>query len=100
MKAKEVIGEDAEIALADARYDAIGKILETALVRGERKWEASDLLDKVFLNKYVGIPAFLALLWAVFQFTFEASAPFMALIEMLFAGLSNAAAQIDRKSVV
>jgi ferrous iron transport protein B len=94
MKAKEVIGEDAEIALADARYDAIGKILETALVRGERKWEASDLLDKVFLNKYVGIPAFLALLWAVFQFTFEASAPFMALIEMLFAGLSNAAAQI------
>ncbi len=99
MKVNKVLGEDAEIALADARYEAIGDILKTALVRGERKWEMSDILDKVFLNKYLGIPAFFALLWAVFQFTFEASAPFMGLIEMLFAGLSNVAAQFPNEVI-
>jgi ferrous iron transport protein B len=75
MKANKIIGEDADIALADARYEQISKILEASLKKGERKWTITDLLDKVFLNKYIGIPAFFALLWAVFQFTFEASAP-------------------------
>jgi ferrous iron transport protein B len=94
MKASKILGGDADLALADARYEYISKIIEASLVKGERKWTITDILDKVFLNKYVGIPAFLALLWAVFQFTFEASAPFMSLIEMFFAYLSNLTAQI------
>jgi ferrous iron transport protein B len=99
MKANKIIGEDADIALADARYEQISKILEASLVKGERKWTITDLLDKVFLNKYLGIPAFLALLWAVFQFTFEASAPFMSIIETLFVWLSEMAAQIPNSVV-
>ncbi|MGD6808824.1 MAG: ferrous iron transport protein B [Candidatus Bathyarchaeia archaeon] len=99
MKANKIIGEDADIALADARYEQISKILEASLIKGERKWAITDLLDKVFLNKYIGIPAFFALLWAVFQFTFEASAPFMGLIEMFFAWLSGMAAEIPNPVV-
>jgi ferrous iron transport protein B len=94
MKANKILGEDADIALADARYEQINKALSTTLVKGERKLTMTDILDKVFLNKYLGIPAFLALLWAVFQFTFEASAPFMSLIDLVFAYLSSLAAQI------
>ena len=99
MKIKEKIGDDPELALADARYESISKILNSSLIKGERKWNISDLLDKVFLNKYLGIPAFFALLWAVFQFTFEASAPFMSLIEMAFAWLSSLAAQVPNEVV-
>ena len=99
MKTAKILGEDADIALADARYDEISKIVEASLVKGKRKWTITDILDKVFLNKYVGIPAFFALLWAVFQFTFEASAPFMGLIEMFFAWLSSLAAQIPNEIV-
>jgi ferrous iron transport protein B len=99
MKANKVLGEDADIALADARYEQISQVLNSALVKGERKWTMTDILDKVFLNKYIGIPAFLALLWAVFQFTFEASAPFMSLIELFFAYLSSLAVQIPNAVV-
>lgn len=99
MKAKKILGEDSDIALADARYEQISKIVDASLIRGERKWTITDILDKVFLNKYVGIPAFFALLWAIFQFTFEASAPFMSLIEAVFAWLSNMAAQIPNEVV-
>jgi len=99
MKAKEIFKDDPEIVLADKRYEIIGKILAVSMVRGERKWTFSDMLDKVLLHKYVGIPAFLALLWAVFQFTFEASAPFMGLIEMFFLWLSSLAAQIPNDIV-
>jgi ferrous iron transport protein B len=99
MKASKMLGEDADIALADERYEQINSILQATLVKGERKWTITDLLDKVFLNKYVGIPAFFALLWAVFQFTFEASAPFMSFIELFFAYLSSLAAQIPNAVV-
>ncbi|XHH09396.1 MAG: ferrous iron transport protein B [Candidatus Bathyarchaeia archaeon] len=99
MKTNKFLGEDADIALADARYEQIGKILQVSLLKGERKWTVTDLLDKVFLNKYIGIPAFFALLWAVFQFTFEASAPFMGIIEMFFVWLQGLAAQIPNAVV-
>jgi ferrous iron transport protein B len=99
MKANKLLGGDADIALADARYEQIIKIIGSSLVKGQRKRTITDILDKVFLNKYVGIPAFFALLWAVFQFTFEASAPFMGLIEMFFAWLSSLAAQIPNEVV-
>ncbi|MCL1965859.1 MAG: ferrous iron transport protein B [Candidatus Bathyarchaeota archaeon] len=99
MKAKEILGEDAELVLADARYDSINKVVKTSLIKGERKWSASDLLDKVFLNKYVGIPAFFALLWAVFQFTFKVSTPFMAMIDMFFKWLTGYAALIPNDIV-
>ena len=99
MKAKEHIGDDPELVLAEHRYEKIGEITKKALIRGDRKWAVSDLLDKVFLNKYVGIPAFFALLWAVFQFTFEASGPFMSLIGIFFTWLSGIAAQIPNEFV-
>jgi ferrous iron transport protein B len=99
MKANKLLGEDADIALADARYEQIGKILQTSLLKGERKWTVTDLLDKVFLNKYIGIPAFFALLWAVFQFTFEVSAPFMKMIETVFTYLSSLAAEMPNPVV-
>jgi hypothetical protein len=38
MKAKEVLGDDPEIVLADKRYDLISAILATSLERGAKKW--------------------------------------------------------------
>jgi ferrous iron transport protein B len=96
MSAQEVLGEDPEIVLADKRYEIISEILETSLVRGRRKWSTSDMLDKVFLDKWLGIPVFLAFMWVLFTFAIETSGVYMTLVEefmallgVLFSNIGN-----------
>jgi ferrous iron transport protein B len=52
------------------------------------------MLDEVFLHKYLGVPIFLVMMWAMFTFTFEASRVFMAMIEALFTWLGGFTSQI------
>lgn len=73
---------DPQVMLADERYEIIGNILCDVYKPGQEKWLLSDMFDKVFLNKYLGIPIFLLIMWAMFHFTFEASEVFMAIIEV------------------
>ena len=83
-KIKELLGEEAEVKLAEKRYEVISEILPKVL-KGEKPLTRSDLLDKAFLNKYLGIPIFLALWWALFRFTFDVSAPLSDLIDIILA---------------
>ena len=87
-RAREILGEDPEVFFAESRYDFISKILPKVLI-GEKPLTLSDLLDMVFLNKYVGIPIFLAFWWALFRFTFDVSAPLSDMIDTLFSHLGK-----------
>lgn len=82
-KAKEILGEEPDVAFAEKRYKFISEIMPKVL-KGEKPLTRSDLLDKAFLNKYLGIPIFLALWWALFRFTFDVSTPLSDLIDMSF----------------
>jgi len=83
--------DDAAPLLAERRYQAIVDILEATVTKSEGKWTYTDILDHVFLHRWLGIPIFLALLWGVFQFTFSLSEPFMVMIELLFGWLGGLA---------
>ena len=89
MSAQEVLGEDPEIVLAEKRYEIISEILETSLVRGRRKWSSSDMLDKVFLDKWLGIPVFLSFMWVLFTFAIDTSGVYMALVEAFMGWLGG-----------
>jgi len=89
VKVKEVLGEDPEVFFAEKRYELIAEIVPRVL-RGAKPLTLSDLLDRVFLNKYLGIPIFLAFWWALFRFTFDVSAPFSDII------LARAAFVVDK----
>ncbi len=81
---------DQQSLLAQMRYEKIAKIAEAIVKRSaEPKSTYTDMLDQVFLNKYLGIPIFLMLLWAMFQFAFNISEPFVVIIEKAF-GLMGA----------
>ncbi len=84
---------DLEMALIEERYKVIKHIVER-VVRGEKLLTASDALDQALLDKYLGIPIFIAILWIIFQFTFVASAPFSDLLGDIFAALSERLAGI------
>ncbi len=85
---------DAQLMLADERYEIIGDILCQVYQPGRGKWVVSDLLDKVFLHKYLGLPIFILIVWVMFHFTFQVSEVFMVMIEVALAWLSTFTIQI------
>jgi ferrous iron transport protein B len=96
-EAKDALGDDPEIVFADKRYDLVGDMLDSSLVKGAKKWTVTDMLDKVFIHKYLGIPVFIAMFWAMFRFAYDASAPFMEIIGLIFGTLAEASAGIPNE---
>jgi len=85
---------DPQIILADERYEVIGQILCEVYEPGERRWILSDMLDRVLLHRYLGLPIFLVTMWAMFHFTFEISRVFMEMITQFFAWIGTYTSQI------
>lgn len=85
---------DTQLMLADERYEIIGDILCQVYQPGKGKWVVSDLLDKVFLHRYLGLPIFLLIVWAMFHFTFQVSEVFMVMIEEVLGWFASFTVQI------
>jgi len=84
-----LFGDAAEIILADRRYGFIsGACTESVKQTIETRHERSDRIDSVLLNRWVGLPIFLVLMYMVFQLTFWVGTP---LVEFLDAGKESLA---------
>jgi ferrous iron transport protein B len=80
-------GEDAETLIADHRYAFIQKVVSGALTRPRELVEThSDKLDRVLTHRLYGVPIFLLMMWVVFQFTANVSAPFVDWVDGIIAG--------------
>ena len=65
-------------AITEERYRAISRLISKILKKPAEGGESfQDKLDRVLLNPYIGIPLFFAVMFIVFKFTFDLSAPFM-----------------------
>lgn len=83
----EASGEEAATLIADRRYQFIAGIVRGTVVRGSSAAETfSDRVDLIVTHRIWGVPIFLLLMWVVFQFTANVSAPFVEFTEMLFEG--------------
>lgn len=96
---RKILGEDPEVVLAERRYEWISKVIPK-VVRGIKPVTVSDMLDKALLDRYLGIPVFLALWWALFRFTFDVSAPFSDLIDIFFGWIGEMARQTIQDEVL
>ena len=85
--------------LAIARYEKIGETLGKCVERIEKPKTFSDIIDIVVTDKYVGIPIFLSLMWAVFQFAYSVSAPFSDAIDVFFSWCADIASGIENSYV-
>jgi ferrous iron transport protein B len=55
----------------------------------ERRVNLSELLDEVFMDKHLGIPIFLSLMWMVFVFTYDVAQPIVDLLDETFSYVSE-----------
>ncbi|NJC88011.1 MAG: ferrous iron transport protein B [Desulfuromonas sp.] len=80
-------GEDIEALMADARYGLANGLTREVLRRPEiRKEELTEKIDRIVLNRFLGIPIFLAAMWLMFKLTFDLSAPFGDWLDGMIAG--------------
>lgn len=82
--------DDTPTFMADRRYAMVsGACREAVSSSGEKRREISDAIDLALTNKFLGLPLFLAIMYATFWFTFTCADPIMGWIEELFGGLSD-----------
>jgi ferrous iron transport protein B len=70
-------GEDADILLADARYRFIENLMQHCVIKTSQKirtWTAR--IDSIILNRVLGIPIFLAVMYCMFLFAINIGGAF------------------------
>ena len=73
-----VLGEDIDIVIADSRYGFIRQLTEGATERiGEASSTISDRLDRIVLDRWLGVPIFFLVMYVMFLFTINVSAAFI-----------------------
>jgi ferrous iron transport protein B len=84
---KRAHGEDIEAMMADVRYSLATGLTREVLQKPElRKTELTEKIDRVVLNRFLGIPIFLAAMWIMFKLTFDVSKPFADWIAAMISG--------------
>ncbi|MBZ0292781.1 MAG: ferrous iron transport protein B [Anaerolineae bacterium] len=81
------LDDDPETLITDQRYQFISRVVGVSVTRPNSSVEtASDRADRIMTHRIWGVPIFLALMWMVFQFTANVSAPFVDWIDGVIAG--------------
>lgn len=80
-------GDDAEILVAEGRYELIARWVEAVVHRPENSLlTRSDKLDQLLTHRIWGLPIFLVLMWLVFQITANVSAPLLDWVDAVVSG--------------
>ncbi len=79
---EEKTGEPVDITIASRRYGFINGVVKTVMEKspGERIIR-SDQIDRIVTNPLLGIPLFLFIMYALFQFVFVTGEPLVGLVE-------------------
>lgn len=80
-------GDEADIALADARYGFVNslarQVLDTSRVNHTT---LTDRIDNVVTHRLLGLPIFLVLMYLVFKLVVDASTPFLEWVDFVISG--------------
>ena len=81
---EKVLRESADMVIADGRYGFIQGITKDVVGRAHWKEYVSDKVDKVVLNRVLGIPIFLLVMYLVFWVTIQVGGAFIDFFDILF----------------
>ncbi len=82
-KISSIFNESSDVIIADYRYGFIYSIIKNVLKKPVNKREISDFIDRIVLNRFLGIPIFLGLMYTVFWFTLSFGGAFIGFFEDL-----------------
>jgi len=78
-------GDPIDVVIADGRYGFIrGLVKDVLVIKTVTRETVTDIIDKIVINKYLGIPIFLLVMLGVFYLTMNVGAPFIDFFDGLF----------------
>ncbi|MFW5442962.1 MAG: Fe(2+) transporter permease subunit FeoB [Methylococcaceae bacterium] len=88
--------DEIDILAADARYGFVNQLIQQSVCRlNEVSRQASDKIDRIVLNRFLGIPIFMLVMYAMFMFTINIGSAFIDFFDLLVG-----AVLVDGLSVV
>ncbi len=87
--ADELDDEEVDILVADSRYTFIADLVEkTVKTTGKFTRTLSDKIDKIVLNRALGIPIFLVIMYFMFMFTINLGGAFIDFFDIFVGTLA------------
>lgn len=77
-------GEDLDIVVADARYGFIHGVARDVMKKTANRQTITDQIDRVVMNRWLGIPFFLGAMYLVFWGTVAVGGAFIDFFDILF----------------
>ena len=89
-------GLDRSAAVADMRFDFIGKVCRECVTKPKesRERRRSERIDRILTGRYTAIPAFIAIMGLVFWLTFSVIGAFFQ--DLLEGGITSLSSIVDR----
>jgi ferrous iron transport protein B len=85
---EKTMGDEADILIASAHYDFINGITGKTITRkGMINSSLSDKIDGVVLNRFIGIPMFLVVMYCMFMFTINLGGVFIDFFDQFFGAV-------------
>ena len=86
LKLEDKYDNDSETILAEQRYGAVNGVLaKTFTTSIKSRLDFTDKVDKILLNRILGLPLFFIIIAGVMAFVFNGSAPFIDWVDGFFA---------------
>jgi ferrous iron transport protein B len=82
---EKILKDSADVALAEARYAFIQTVASKSLQHANAKKTATEAIDKVVLNRWLGIPVFLLIMYLLFWITINVGGAFIDFFDGLGA---------------
>lgn len=80
--------DDIDILAADARYGFVNSLIQESVCRlNEVSRHTTEKIDQIVLNRYLGIPVFLLVMYAMFMFTINIGTAFVDFFDQLVGAL-------------
>ena len=93
--------DEIDILAADARYGFVNNLIQGAVCRlNEVSRHTTEKIDHIVLNRYLGIPVFLLVMYAMFMFTINIGSAFVDFFDqsvgaLLVDGLSRVLTELN-----
>ncbi|MCP4050882.1 MAG: ferrous iron transport protein B [bacterium] len=92
---------DPEVLITEDRHAFIhGAIKETVEFPSTKKKTLTEKIDSIIINRVLGFPIFMGIMWLVFQFTFKLGEAPMGWIDLFFEFLSGVATSVLPEGMV
>jgi len=93
-------GSDSEIIISEQRYGYIHGAVTETVTKESSKITNTEKIDQLLLNRILGLPVFLLILWSIFQLTFVIGAYPQSWIESLFGWLGILSAKFLHEGIL